>query len=131
MSRSQTTEFVVTAERGRGDWWVLEAPEVGAVSQTRRLDQAAGEMREAIAYLAHLAPEQVTVRVDPVLPEAYAVHAQAAAQARQEAADATARAAAEARAAARALRQEGLTLRDVGHVMGVSHQRAAQLTHTS
>ena len=43
-------KFQVTAERGNGVW-VLES-DLGAVSQVRRLDQAADEMREALAYLA-------------------------------------------------------------------------------
>lgn len=56
-------EFVVTAERGKGDWWVLECPEAGAVSQVRRLDDAADEMVEAIAWLAAIDESEVTVRV--------------------------------------------------------------------
>lgn len=59
--------FEVMAERGRGDWWVLEAPEVGAVSQVKRLDEAADEMREAIAYLAGLPIGEVHIDVRPVL----------------------------------------------------------------
>ncbi|WP_195393498.1 hypothetical protein [Actinomyces urogenitalis] len=119
--------FTVTAERGRGDWWVLEAPEVGAVSQVRRLDQAEEEMREAIAYLASLPQDEVAVDLVPVLPEAYTSAAAEAEELRRAAAEATRAAAEASRAAARSLREAGLTLRDVGTVMGVSHQRAAQL----
>ncbi|SPT53782.1 Uncharacterised protein [Actinomyces bovis] len=122
-----TKTFTVTAQRGKGDWWVLEVPEVGAVSQVKRLDQAAEEMREAVAYLSGLEAAQVNLQVIPVLPDAYQRHALAAAEARKAAAEATSLAAAEARTAARALREAGLTLRDVGTIMGVSHQRAAQL----
>lgn len=57
--------FTVTAERGAGDVWVLECAEVGAVSQTLRLDQAADEMREAIAYLAQLDESEVDIVVKP------------------------------------------------------------------
>lgn len=119
--------FEVVAERGRGDWWVLEAPEVGAVSQVKRLDEAADEMREAIAYLAGLPVGEVHIDVRPILPQEYVVHAQAAAQARVLADEAKSKAALESRSAARVLREQGLTLRDVGTIMGVSHQRAAQL----
>lgn len=59
--------FEVIAERGKVDWWVLEAPQVGAVSQVRRLDQAADEMREAVAYLAGLPQEEIDLHVVPVL----------------------------------------------------------------
>ena len=57
--------FVVTAEPTPHGWWVLEAPEVGAVSQTRRLEQAADEMREAIAHLAGLPEAEVDIEVCP------------------------------------------------------------------
>ena len=50
-------KFQVTAERGNGVW-VLES-DLGAVSQVRRLDQAADEMREALAYLAGLPEEDL------------------------------------------------------------------------
>ena len=66
-----TRIFTVTVERGHGDWWVLEAPDVGAVSQVRRLDQVEDEMREAIAYLAGLPESESEVEVDvrATLPE--------------------------------------------------------------
>ena len=37
--------FTVTAERGRGPWWVTECAEAGCVSQVRRLDQVADDIR--------------------------------------------------------------------------------------
>ena len=72
-----TRIFTVTVERGRGDWWVLEAPDVGAVSQVRRLDQVEDEMREAIAHLAGLPESEVEVDVRTVPPEDYAEHVEA------------------------------------------------------
>ena len=72
-----TRIFTVTAERGRGDWWVLEAPDVGAVSQVRRLDQVEDEMREAIAHLAGLPESEVEVDVRATLPEDYVEHVEA------------------------------------------------------
>lgn len=119
--------FTVTAERGRGPWWVTECAEVGAVSQVRRLDQAADDIREAIAYLSGLPEDSFDIEVTPVLPDAF-WEALRAAQGQRDVAAAANRAAAELnQRAARVLRDEGLTLRDVGHLMGVSHQRAAQL----
>lgn len=119
--------FTVTAERGRGPWWVTECAEVGAVSQVRRLDQAADDIREAIAYLSGLPEDSFGIEVAPVLPAAF-WEAMRGAEDQRTAAAAANRAAAELnQRAARVLRDEGLTLRDVGHLMGVSHQRAAQL----
>lgn len=119
--------FTVTAERGRDPWWVTECAEVGAVSQVRRLDQAADDIREAIAYLSGLPEDSFDIEVAPVLPDAF-WEAMRGAEDQRAAAAAANRAAAELnQRAARVLRDEGLTLRDVGHLMGVSHQRAAQL----
>lgn len=72
-----TRIFTVTVERGHGDWWVLEAPDVGAVSQVRRLDQVEDEMREAIAHLAGLPESESEVDVWTVPPEDYAEHVEA------------------------------------------------------
>ena len=74
---AMTRIFTVTAERGRGDWWVLEAPGVGAVSQVRRFDQVEDEMREAVAHLADLPESEVEVDVRTVPPEDYAEHVEA------------------------------------------------------
>ncbi|WP_136314237.1 hypothetical protein [Actinomyces procaprae] len=119
--------FVLKAERGIGNWWVLEVPEVGAVSQVRRLDQARDEMREAVAYLAGIPESEVDFDVQTTLPADYVEHMAEARRLREQADAATRRAADESRAAARVLREGGLTLREVGMLMGVSHQRVAQL----
>ena len=106
---------------------MTECAEVGAVSQVRRIDQAADDIREAIAYLSDLPEDGFDIEVTPVLPDAF-WEAMRGAEDQRDVAAAANRAAAELnQRAARVLRDEGLTLRDVGHLMGVSHQRAAQL----
>lgn len=124
-----STIFTVTAQRGKGAVWVLEAPQVGAVSQVRRLDQAAEEMREAVAFLAGLREDEVQIKVVPILPDSYERQLEKSTHLQDVAARATSQAANESRLTARALRDYGLTLRDVGTIMGISHQRAAQLLH--
>ncbi|MDT9407758.1 hypothetical protein [Corynebacterium rouxii] len=59
--------YTVTAERG-SDVWVLECVELGAVSQTKRLDHAAAEMREAMAYQAGASPDSFNIVVEAILP---------------------------------------------------------------
>lgn len=121
------TRYTVTAERGRR-WWVLQCVEhPGAISEVARLDQAPTAMREAIAFVAGVDPSDVEVDLRPVVPDAVGSHVRAAARLREEAHRANREAAAEARAAARVLRDAGLSVRDVGTVLGVSHQRAHQL----
>ena len=53
--------FTVTAERGRGPWWVTECAEAGCVSQVRRLDQVADDIREAIAYQTGLSADEFDI----------------------------------------------------------------------
>lgn len=121
------TRYTVTAERGRR-WWVLQCVEhPGAVSEVARLDQAPDAMREAIAFVAQVDPADVEVDVRPAVPDEVGTHVRAAAHLREVAHRANREAAAESRAAARVLRDAGLSVRDVGTVLGVSHQRAHQL----
>lgn len=115
----------MTAERGNGVW-VLESDN-GAVSQVRRLDQAADEMVEAVAYLAGLPVGEVEIEVRPVLPESYRQASERAERFRGEAARAQHQAAEASREAASVLVSSGLSMRDAARVMGISHQRVAQL----
>ena len=121
-----TRLVTVTAERGT-NWWVLECMEAGSVSQVRRLSQAADEMREAIAHQFGVAESDLVIDVVPILPAGAADEIAAARASRLVADEAIADAARHARAAARLLADSGLSMRDVGVVMGVSHQRVAQL----
>ncbi|MDR0594497.1 MAG: hypothetical protein LBG60_14865 [Bifidobacteriaceae bacterium] len=116
----------VTAERS-GGWWVLEAPDVGSVSQCRVLSRADPEMREAIAHQLGEPESAFDIEVEVVLPDEYRAQMARSRDLRAEA-EHMGREAASARAsAAKALRAAHLSVRDIGHVMGVSHQRAHQL----
>lgn len=121
------TTYTVTAERS-GKWWVLQAVEVpGAISQVARLDQA-DEIKEAIAWVADVPQEDVEIRLAISLPDAIREHLEHVDELRESARRANAAAAEESREVARALHEDlGLTMRDVGSVLEVSHQRAHQL----
>jgi hypothetical protein len=124
---ARMTTYHVTAQ-WRGRRWDLRCDELPTVfSEVARLDRAAEEVREAIAFVADVDEASFDVVVRPALPEAYQTEAAAAEEARALAARANSDAAAHARAAARALADEGLTMREIGAVIGVSHQRVAQL----
>lgn len=120
------TTYTVTAERGQRNW-VLQCVEVpGAISEAARLDQA-DVIKEAIAWVADVPEDSIEIVLQPVLPEAARVHMTQAEELRRASAEANRRAAEEARAAALGLADAGLSVRDIGSVMGVSHQRAQQL----
>lgn len=125
--RMVETIYHVTAVR-EGRWWALRCEELpGVFSQSARLDQVADVVREAIAYAADAPLDSFEIEVAPSLPESYAEELRAANDQREAARLATSAAAAHSRAAARILADSGLTVRDIGTVMGISHQRAAQL----
>jgi tRNA pseudouridine-54 N-methylase len=81
-------------------------------------------MREAIAYLAGVPEDDVAIRlvVDGLPPQVATATAD-----RAQARTAAARARASSEAAVRALTGAGMTTREVATVLGVSHQRVAQL----
>ena len=121
------TTYTVTAERGTSGVWVLECAELGAVSQTKRLANAADEMREALAFQAGLDPDELSIVVDVVLPPGLAEMKARAEKEREEAARLAAAAQASTHDLAVAMRNAGMTVRDMGTVLGVSYQRAQKL----
>lgn len=122
------TTYRVRARRGTSGWWAIDSPDVaGAISQTRRIDQVEAMARDAIALLLDVDPGSFDVAVDLELPEAWARVVADAKRTRDEADTAEKTAQATVRGAVRTLLAAGLSMRDVGTIMGVSHQRVAQL----
>ncbi|MDD7466191.1 MAG: hypothetical protein PUK59_08235 [Actinomycetaceae bacterium] len=119
--------YNVLASRSPHGWWVLEEPTLGAISQVRSLDKAAEEMLEPVAYLAGVPESEIAINVVPQLPDSFTRAMDAARESRRIAEEANARSAQEYRRAAAALRSEGVTLRDIGTLMGISYQRVGQL----
>lgn len=124
---TKTTYKAHAARAGR--WWAVEVPDVpGVFTQTRRLDQVAPAAREAIALMLDIDPDLVDVVVEPELPAELVEAITAARAAQADAERARSEAADRARAVVIRLQDEmGLTVRDVGQVIGVSYQRVQQL----
>ncbi len=99
----------------------------GELSQVRRLDQAADEHREAIAFVTGEPAEEVHVTVVPRLDRRIEDELAAVRQLADTAARAADQAAEQRSALARRLHGDGLTVRDIGQIMGVPYQRAGQL----
>ena len=122
-----TTRLTARAVRS-GGWWAIDVVEVaGLHTQARRLDQVEAMVLDAATLLTGRPEEQFAVTVVPALPEADQQVVQTA-RARSGALAAAERAAAQAsRTAVARLREDGLTVRDVAAIMGISPQRVSQL----
>jgi predicted RNase H-like HicB family nuclease len=120
--------YVVRAERS-GDWWALEVPELpGVFSQARRLDQAEGMARDAIATMLDVAPDSFEVDLLAVLDDETTAVLDDLTRAKEDLTQARQRAVGATQKAVKVLtRRDGLTVRDAGRVLGLSHQRVAQV----
>jgi hypothetical protein len=105
------------------------APQKHVVTQVPRLTRVEPMVREAVALLLEVPPDSFDIEVDIRLPGSVRELIDRTAELRHEAqlaAEAVTRAAADA---ARALLDLGLTMREAGQVLGLSHQRVLQLVH--
>jgi predicted RNase H-like HicB family nuclease len=122
--------YQTRAERDEAGYWAGSVPAVpGAFSQARTLQTLGHRLAEAIALVLDLpdgAEECITVEVEPVLPAAVRPTVQNARNHRARAATANAQADQATNEAIATLRGAGLSLRDVGSIVGLSHQRVDQ-----
>lgn len=118
--------YRVTARRS-GEWWALDVPDLpGVHSQTKRLDQAAAEISDAIALMLDCEPEDFSVDIVPELPGAARAVLEQLTAAR-EAAEQVTEALRLATMRAVLVLTEDLSQRDVGRLIGVSFQRVHQI----
>ena len=110
-----------------GKFWFITVDAVRGATQARTIAEIEPMVCDYIAIVEGVPSASVEVVIDVELPENARVHLEAMNRLRVEAADAQAAAAAESRAAARALKNDGLTVREIGQLLGISHQRAHQL----
>lgn len=108
-----------------GGWWAIEVPELpGLFTQARRLDQIPDVVADAAQMLTG---DDVDVAVKAILPDDLQVTVERVRAQASEAQAAQRRAAEDVRALVSRLRTQGLSVRDVGTVLGVSPQRVSQL----
>src|SRR2546429_1808673 len=123
-----TRTYTAICQRSQG-WWAIRIPEVrGAFSQARRLGEVERMVRDVVSLVLEVPPDSFDVRVEVTLPEAAEQAVRRAAELRHEAQLAAASAGQAAVDAARLLVVvEGLTMREAGQLLGISHQRVAQI----
>lgn len=120
-------KYTATAERD-GGWWAITVRELdGVFSQARRLDRVEYMARDAISLLLEVSPDSFDVEVveshDPptqeVIDDILSIR-EAVAAMKLETGTKT-------RDAVLALHKSGYPQRDIGRMVGISHQRVAQL----
>jgi predicted RNase H-like HicB family nuclease len=120
--------YRAVAERD-GAWWAIRVPELrGVYSQARRLADVEAMARDAIALMLDVEPNSFDVSVESVLDSDAAELVEQALAGRLEAERAARRASAQLRVAVDRLAASGLTVRDIAHILGLSHQRIAQVS---
>lgn len=122
------TSYRVDAEWDDTGWWVVTVPEVpGAITQVRRLDQVAEEAAEVIEIQTGQSVDPAGVVVVPRMDDEAGRAASDALALRQEATALSRHAGESTRRAVRLLSRRGFTVRDIGTMTGIAHQRAHQI----
>lgn len=122
--------MVVVIYEGRtwreGRFWVVEVDGVG-VTQARRLSQVEEMARDLVAIMVQVPADSVRVEIDVELGDTVKSEVEEAKRLRCEALRLQEAATQASREAATRLRETGLSINDVGTLLGISHQRVHQL----
>ncbi len=120
--------YRAVAERS-GSWWAVRVAELpGVYTQARRLDGVAAMTRDAVALMLDSAPDAFDVAVEPALGSDATDLVERVRASRIEAERAAEVAAELLRLAVERLLAAGLSIRDIGAILGLSHQRIAQVS---
>jgi hypothetical protein len=122
-----TTYDVNVTREGR--WWMVEIPALDGLTQARRLSEVEDMAASYIAVTLDVPLSSVElgrVHIEAGSVDASAVAAEISAL-RTQAVEAEARAGKLMRSTAEAMSHEGVPIRDIGEVLGVSYQRVGQL----
>lgn len=119
---AQNVHARVTRNNG---WWAISVDEIpGLFSQARRLDQVDAMVRDAASMLGF---EVADVEIVPVLDADAQEMLRGLQRARRDAEEKQRAASDLTRRAIRLFRGEGLTLRDIASLVGLSQQRVSVL----
>lgn len=118
----------VSAERNDRGWWIVRVVDMRhVVTQARRASEVEDAARDVIALLEEVPPDSFDVEVAHHVADDLDAQIAEARRLRTEA-DALVRRSRDATAdAARRLRDAGLSVREIGALLGIAHQRAQQI----
>lgn len=122
--------YNVRAERD-GRWWLVHVPELDALTQARRYTEVEEMARSLIAVTLDVEPDSFDLDVSPLLDEDVEAELAAATLLAATAERAAAEASVRKSNAASLLKERGWTVREIGALLGLSFQRAHQLTKRS
>lgn len=127
-----STTYTATVSR-EGKWWMVRIPELGGLTQARRLSEAGDMAREWIAVTLDVPLDDVAVdlAVAPVGGVDVAAQLDAIRRERDNAAALERDALERTASLAKALADENVPVRDIGAALGVSFQRAHQLVNSA
>jgi DNA-directed RNA polymerase specialized sigma24 family protein len=115
--------------RREGRWWVVEVPELAHTTQARRLDKVEEMVRSLVQMFTDDDPSSATVTVDVAFADDNTrVEVELARDSRKRAAAAQHEATERLTQAVQLLSAQGFSVRDIGVLLGLSYQRAQQLT---
>ena len=119
--------YTAVCER-EGGWWSVSIEELpGVFTQARRLDHVEDLVRDAIALWLEVSATSFDIALEAHLSDSLDELVARTLEARHEAEHWATEAAQLTRAAASELADKDLPLRDIGVILGVSHQRVKQL----
>jgi predicted RNase H-like HicB family nuclease len=110
-----------------GKYWLVHVLELNQYTQARSLAEVEPMARDLIALVVGIAADSFEFEFETKLSDSVRHHLELADKYASDSAWAQSEAATERRFAAREMRAEGMTVRDIGAALGVSHQRAQQL----
>ncbi len=114
------SKYTAKVQKADG-WWVIEVPEIGYCTQARNYSELNTMTRDLIKITTD--DEDIDVTYEYDLPSEVAE----AVELKRQAAELGARAMRTQGIAAKKLHDMGVSLRDIGALLGISHQRAHQL----
>ncbi|WP_237220688.1 hypothetical protein [Rothia nasimurium] len=110
-----------------GNYWHLDIDGLPQGTQVRRLSEAQDAVADLVGIFTDVPAHDVTVDVRIQLPENVASIRKEADELFEQARTSNALAAERSRQAAKLLKEQGMTLKEIGQALDVSYQRAAQL----
>lgn len=116
-----------------GKWWMISIPEIDGLTQARNLAEADKMARSLIAVTLDADPStfDVHLTVSTVGDVDVSRQLETIATLREHATQDERQATAQAKHLAKTLSAQGITVRDIGALMGVTFQRAHQLANAA